>query len=203
MESLRDSEIDWNFRIHLIETNSNLTQDGWDYGTLVHRVVQPKIPFNYNQYLNLVLPEFNTDFVVIVNNDVLFHRNWFTEITRQILECELDSASPRCPRWEAHRPYDDEGVYTGFDSGVHFCGWCLVLRQSTLRHILPLDEAFSFWFQDNDLAQYLRCTRKRHALVSSSLVTHLESQSHELLDKDALRAQTMGLRQVFADKWGC
>lgn len=199
IESLHSSENDWGFRVHLVETAPEL--GGMTYKDIVHRVIQPNVPFNYNQYLNMALPECTSEYVIIMNNDVLCHRGWFSEIVDKVLEYDLDSASPKCPIWEAHRPYDT-GVLLGFESGIHFCGWCLVMKQDTLKHIIPLDETFSFWFQDNDLAQYLRCTKKRHALVTSSLVTHLESQSHELLDPKDKINKTHGLRQVFADKWG-
>lgn len=199
MESLHESESNYQFDIHLVETSNDLSR--FDYSPLVTSILQPGIPFNYNQYLNQILPKCKSNHVVIMNNDVLCHKGWFTEIVKQMEQHNLDSASPKCPLWEAHRPFT-EGVVYGFDSGVHFCGWCLVLTQATLQHILPLDETFSFWFQDNDMAQFLRCTKKKHALITSALMTHLESQSHELLDDRTLVAQTHGLRQAFADKWG-
>lgn len=199
IESLHESETDWQFKVHLVETSKNL--GAFNYNDIVHRVIQPPVEFNYNLYLNQALPDCNSEYVVILNNDVLCHKGWFSEMVDKINENKFDSASPKCPRWEAHRPYDT-GVVPGFDSGIHFCGWCLVLTQETLKHIMPLDETFSFWFQDNDLAQYLRCTKKRHALITSSFVTHLESQSHELLDSKDKIQKTYGLRQAFADKWG-
>jgi len=199
IESLHESESGWKFRVRLVETSPALGKFAYD--DIVYQVIHPNVPFNYNQYLNIALPECDSDYVVIMNNDVLCHKGWFSEITTKMQEYNLDSASPKCPIWEAHRPYDS-GVVVGFDSGIHFCGWCLVLKQSTLQHIMPLDESFSFWFQDNDMAQYLKCTKKHHALVTSSLVTHLESQSHELLDQKDKVNKTHGLRQVFADKWG-
>jgi len=199
IESLHASESNWKFRVHLVETAHDLKD--FKYDDIVHQVIHPRVPFNYNLYLNQALPDCNSSYTVIMNNDVLCHRNWFSEIIRAMNEHNLDSASPKCPVWEAHRPYDN-GVLCGFDSGVHFCGWCIVLKQETLNHIMPLDETFSFWFQDNDLAQYLRCTGKRHALVTSSQVTHLESQSHELLEEKERMEKTHGLRQAFVDKWG-
>ena len=199
IESLHDSETNWKFRVHLVETSDELKD--FSYDDIVHQVIHPSVPFNYNLYLNQALPDCISQYTIIMNNDVLCHRNWFSEIVSAMNQHQLDSASPKCPVWEAHRPYI-EGVVAGFDSGVQFCGWCLVLRDSTLKHIMPLDETFSFWFQDNDLAQYLRCTGKHQALVTSSLVTHLESQSHELLEEKDRIEKTYGLRQAFADKWG-
>ncbi|MBS1722347.1 MAG: hypothetical protein JSS66_05010 [Armatimonadetes bacterium] len=201
LESLHESEPDFDFRVHLVETNPRLKEDGYDYGQLVERVVQPSVPFNYNLYLNQVLPAFDTEYCVVLNNDVLCHQGWFGTIVRSMEEHNLDSASPKCPRWAAHRPFTS-GVHLGHVSGVHFCGWCLVFRLHALKSVLPLDEAFSFWYQDNDLAQLLKCTDKRHALVATSLMTHLESQSHELYDPVQLQIQTNGMRQVFAEKWG-
>jgi GT2 family glycosyltransferase len=199
IESLHASESNYKFKVHLVETSPTL--ELFNYKDIVHQIIHPNKPFNYNLYLNHALPYCDSEYVIIMNNDVLCHKGWFSTLTDSINVHQLDSASPKCPMWEAHRPYDD-GVVFGFDSGVHFCGWCLVFKQDTLNHIMPLDETFSFWFQDNDLAQYLRCTNKKHALIASSLVTHLESQSHVLLDEKEKINHTYGLRQAFADKWG-
>lgn len=200
LKTLHVSEPDVEFRVNLVETSHTLAEDGFSYDDLVAKVTTYDEPFNYNRYLNLSLPECETDFVVVSNNDVLFHPQWFSHAHWAMNVYDLDSASPRCPAWKEHVKMGHT-VVEGFTAALHFCGWNLVFRRSTLMEMLPLDEAFSFWFQDNDLALRLYRAGKKHALIGDSLVTHLESQSHRLFEDEDLYKHTHGLWQTFDNKW--
>lgn len=200
LKTLHVSEPDVEFRVNLVETSHELKQKGFKYDDLVYRVTTYDEPFNYNRYLNLSLPECESNYIVISNNDVLFHPLWFSHMQWAMDVHELDSASARCPAWKNHVSMG-RTISEGFTPAVHFCGWNLVFKRPTLMEMLPLDETFSFWFQDNDLALRLYRAGKKHALVGDALVTHLESQSHRLFEPDELYKHTHGLWQTFANKW--
>ena len=75
--TIHDSEKDYKFHIHLIETNSD---SGYDYSDIVENYVKPNEKFNYNRFLNHSYPYVKHDWVLITNNDVRYERGWFSKI---------------------------------------------------------------------------------------------------------------------------
>ncbi|MDO7743488.1 MAG: hypothetical protein MUP99_06930, partial [Pedobacter sp.] len=65
----------------------------------------------------------------------------------------------------------------GYRSRYEIAGWCLFLKRDVLRLTGKLDENFKFWCADNDYANTLYVLGLRHALVSSSVVDHLDSRT--------------------------
>lgn len=62
-----------------------------------------------------------------------------------------------------------------------------MMRSSVLRRILPFDERFEFYFQDDDILERLKALNVKCARVLSSKVFHVGSQTKrptgELLDR--------------------
>lgn len=199
INTLHASETDYVFNVVVVETNP-------DAGTYDKAFCFcPNEPFNYNRFLNkaFVGLEHNvfgrmSSYTVIANNDVVFHKNWFKHIAKEMKYGNFDSASPKSPGWFQHADLG-EYTYPGFDIGRHFCGWLLVFRTESLQKILPLDEQFEFWCQDNDMARTMQSLDMRHALVGRSQVTHLTNQSHRLV-KD-INHFTQGMVERYHAKW--
>ena len=164
----------------------------------------PGEPFNYNRFLNigfrhLLNQQEQSDYTVIANNDVVFHKNWLKNIVKEMKYNNLDAASPKNPGWFQHTDVKD---YTlkGWGIGKHFCGWCIIIKTESLKKLLPFDEQFEFWCQDNDMAMRMQELGMKHAVVGKSEVVHLTNKSHHLVQD--LRHATDGMVERYHAKWG-
>lgn len=167
--------------------------------------VWPKEEFNYNRFLNLgyaasrewwlgsFLDDFfgennENKFVVIANNDLIFHENWLISLISGLEDNNLDSVSPLSLGWQFHQNYNHEWrVHRGWGIGYEFCGWCLMFKKDVYDKLYPLDERFEFFCQDNDIALRMQKKGMIHALISNSFVTHLVSQSHKTIGNNFRR----------------
>ena len=166
--------------------------------------VHPNESFKYNRFQNIgyqFLKERNTfdaEYVLLANNDLVFHPGWFCPLVRAI-NLGYDSVSPKSPGWMFHNNFDDS-IHEGWNIGHEFAGWCLLFKKSSLEKLMPLDEQFEFWYSDNDMVANMRSLGMKHALVGSSKVTHLTSKSHDLADDIA--HFTYGMEYRYDLKWG-
>jgi len=203
VESLLQSENpeDIIFEVLIIESNKQM--EPYQYpGT---KTIYPNTAFGYNKFMNIGIRATSNPFVGLCNNDLIFHHGWASEILKAFEKHpEIDSANPRCPNFgydvkiingdnviRRDQSMDINGVLTG---------WCIFVKRSIFKKIGLLDEQFTFWYADNDYDKTLRKHHVQHALVKSSLVTHLACLSYDLLadKKDEL---TTGQRAVFEKKW--
>ncbi|TNE62722.1 MAG: hypothetical protein EP335_11210 [Alphaproteobacteria bacterium] len=170
--------------ITIVESNRDFAGSGYAYPDYV-RLLVPDEPFNFNRFLNLGLESVTADYYALCNNDIDFAPDWFDAIERMAgLMPEVGSFSPMCPDWPRQQSLLAGGsrpVIMGYRPSFELSGWCIVLRQATWRAIGPFDEAFRFYFADDDYAMTLRAHNIRHALVPASHVRHLEHQktSHQ------------------------
>jgi GT2 family glycosyltransferase len=177
IDTLHDSEIDFRFRVQLVDSG---TQDPNRYAC-IHNYIHPESSFNYNKFLNIAFTYCQTDWVVISNDDVSYERWWFSEMMKVHDNREdIEAFSPKDPllyaRWFPNH-------FVGTDSKYHesyavteaLQGWCTVIKKSALDKILPFDELFDMYYQDNDYAERLRQVGIKHALVRHSIVCHMET----------------------------
>lgn len=199
VDTLRQSDPNWNFRIRLVETNPDYLRYGFRFDSEIE-VVCPGGDFRYNAFLNAGLESCTGDYVVIANNDLIFEENWFTRLQKGIESEELDSASPYCPGWAFHKGLESD-VSIGWRIGYEFCGWCMCWTRETREALCPLDERFVFWCQDNDIARTLEGMGKRHGLVGSSRVRHLVNQSHRFIPPERYDEMVHGAGRTLESKW--
>jgi GT2 family glycosyltransferase len=188
------------FNIILIETES--TKE-YNYQQKNVSVIQPKIEFNYNKFLNIGFKECKNDWVLISNNDTIYHKNFLenmiqaNEIDNQIL-----SMSPMDDGWHRHQLFDKSNqIYYGYRTSYEVAGWSILVHKSAIEKIGGFDEQFTFWYQDNDYANSLMVNGIKHALITNSKVTHLLSKSHGLIEQNKKHEMTDGLGTVFMKKW--
>jgi GT2 family glycosyltransferase len=203
INSLRESLPDCG--ITVVETNQGEVKYE---GALVY---QPQEKFNYNRFINLGYAyvdrvresaEVNPHpYVMIANNDLIFDKNWWKAMERAFKYDKLDSASPINEGWFQHLDIKND-VELGWGIGKHFCGWALVFKREVFEKLLPLDEQFEFFCQDNDLANTMQSLGMKHALVKKSRVKHLTSQSHSLVDSATHRHYTDDMVELYHKKWG-
>ena len=177
IDTLHDSESDFKFRVQLVDSG---TQDLLRYKGY-HNYIHPESSFNYNKFLNIALTYCLTEWVVISNDDVAYERWWFSEMMKvHNYREDIEAFSPKDPllyaRWFPNH-------FVGTDSKYHesyavteaLQGWCTVIKKCALDKILPFDELFDMYYQDNDYAERLKQAGIKHALVRHSIVCHMET----------------------------
>lgn len=200
IDSINNSTTEHKFNIILIETESTKT---YEYRQDNVTVIQPNEEFNYNKFLNIGLKYCNNDWVLISNNDTIYHR-WFLE---KLLEAneqdnELLSMSPMDDSWHRHAIFNkDFDIHYGHRTSYEIAGWSILINKSVLNRIGDFDEEFKFWYQDNDYANTLLSNNIKHALITKSKVTHLLSKSHKFIDRGKKFEMTDGLGVKFNKKW--
>ena len=66
-------------------------------------------------------------------------------------------------------------------------GWCTVIKRSALDKILPFDELFDMYYQDNDYAERLKEAGIKHAIVRDAIVCHMETLNVQQLSEDKIK----------------
>ncbi|MES2377397.1 MAG: glycosyltransferase [Bacteroidota bacterium] len=204
LESLAASENPNDITLNVLVIESNKAMQPYQYpGTTT---LYPDISFGYNKYMNIGINATNSPFVCMCNNDLVFEKNWATEILEAFKQYpSIQSANPYCKNFDY-----DKRIVNGanvirrdqtLDMNGVLTGWCIFVKRSIFKKIGLLDEQFTFWFADNDYDMILRKHGIQHALVKSSSVTHLGCQSHDLL-LDKKEELTTGQRAIFDKKWG-
>lgn len=189
IETLKNSEVDIDFNVIVIEESDHY-YDGVNN-------LKVDEPFNYNRYMNLGAKTSNADYIVFANNDLIFHKGWFTEL----LKYDFDCMSPRSMRDFRQWSYT-EPVITGFHVGNIFSGWCFVLKRSIWEKIGGLDEDFKFWYADNATIEQLRAISVVPNLITNSYVEHVGSQTLIQEELHIQRHLTGEQSKIFYEKYG-
>ena len=200
INSLNSSSDTHKFNIVLIETES--TKE-YKYEQENVKVIQPKVEFNYNKFLNIGLKECKNEWVLISNNDTIYHKNFLESlIDANNQDMEILSMSPMDDDWHRHKLFDKSiSIYYGYRTSYEVAGWSILVNKSVIDKIGGFDEQFTFWYQDNDYAKLLEINGIKHALITNSKVTHLLSRSHGLIEPEKKYQMTDGLGTTFFKKW--
>lgn len=200
INSLNSSSENIKFNILLIETD---WINEYKYTQPNVKVIQPKEEFNYNKFLNIGLKECKNDWVLISNNDTIYHKNFLEEMmVAHNHDNQILSMSPMDDDWHRHQTFDKKSdIYYGYRTSYEVAGWSILVHKSAIQTIGGFDEQFTFWYQDNDYAHSLMKNNIKHALITKSKVTHLLSKSHGFLEGRKKYEMTDGLGHVFMNKW--
>lgn len=200
IDSLNSSSNNHNFNILLIETES--TKE-YKYTQENVTVIQPKIEFNYNKFLNIGLKECKNDWVLISNNDTIYHKNFLESLLdANNKDSQILSMSPMDDGWHRHQLFDKSiSIHYGYRTSYEIAGWSILVNRIALEKLGSFDEQFTFWYQDNDYAKSLEINGIKHALITESKVTHLLSKSHNLIEPEKKYEMTDGLGFKFINKW--
>jgi GT2 family glycosyltransferase len=135
--------------------------------------------FGYHRYMNIGVNMTSSPYVCLCNNDLVFHPQWATEILKAFSKYyDLSSASPYCPTHHKKMGFNmNNGIYPGYRIRYEVAGWCIFIKREILSVTGKLDENYEFWCADNDYANTLYVLKIGHALISTSLVDHLESRT--------------------------
>ena len=185
LDSLFLSE-DWSngqIEVLLIESNKN---SKWSYDNRV-RVISPKEDFNFHRFLNIGVRETSGDMIAFCNNDIVFSPGWYTAI-QKVKDChpEFICFSPldrNYPLMKEQIVSSSQDYYVGWENKKHFAAWCFVWERTVFSIIGPFDEAFDFYYADDDELQTLRSFAIKNVVVTHSEVKHL---SQIVTKKDSL-----------------
>lgn len=203
INSLINSELNINFNIFILETNKNFSTR-WSYPFDNVKVIFPEDDFNYNKYVNEGLKLTHSELICICNNDLIFQKNWITEIINfSNQHREVLSFSPFDPNSHQQRSALLETSYSiGYRVRTEVAGWCIVIKRKALNIFQTFDEDFDYYFQDNDYSYCLRKNNIRHALVGNSIVNHLENMTSNTVSEYNYSNRGKLDELKFIKKWG-
>jgi GT2 family glycosyltransferase len=79
-------------------------------------------------------------------------------------------------------------------------GWCIVIKKTALNKILPFDEQFDMYYQDNDYSEVIKSKDIKHALVRNSIAVHRGTvRVEDVSDEVKKKAQEDEMK--FRTKW--
>ena len=184
IDSLLQSE-NWNYGLEIILIESN-KQSRYVYDEQV-KILVPDEMFNFHRFLNIGIKASKSDFVALCNNDIIFSKNWFSEILKvKSKRKDILCFSP-IDRDYTTMSYDlfpdTKDYYVGWDNKYHFSAWCFVLDRKIFNITGYLDEIFNFYAADDDFLMTLRKYALDNALVTKSYVKHLSQQITKKIDE--------------------
>lgn len=173
INSLVASEQTTEMEIILVESNKNFTKSGFIYPDFV-KILIPEADFNFHKFLNIGIKESRGQYIALCNNDLIFYKNWFSEIYK------ISTENPNIKSFSPSGKIDDYSFSQEFEFGykirTHVMGWCIVAFREVFEKIDYLDETFDFGCADNDYAMTLKKYNIKHVVVHSSKVEHLERE---------------------------
>lgn len=203
IKTILESESGIQYNIIVVESVQNVERE---YADLCHHYLFPNEPFNYNKFLNIASKYCKGDWVIISNNDVSYEFGCLTEIFKvHETRPDIESFSPKDPLffmsfWGNQFVGTKSTYIEGYQVSKYLMGWSLVIKKSAFDKILPFDEQFDMYYQDNDYAEVLKLNGIKHALVRRSIASHyntinireIEKHSKQKMEEDELK---------FRNKW--
>jgi GT2 family glycosyltransferase len=191
------------FNILVIESNKSLSPFQFANTSTLY----PETDFGFNKFLNLGIKATSNPYVCLCNNDLIFHRNWASEILKVMDNYpEIQSANPFCDAFSYSFPVNrDQAFVRGKPANLFkgaLTGWCIFAKRKMFALTGMLDENFSFWYADRDYGKTLLQYNVKHALVVNAVVTHLGNRSHQTLSDEQLERLTYGQLEIYEKKWG-
>jgi GT2 family glycosyltransferase len=210
--SLLESEYAIRFNVYIIESTDHeyfslkpyFAKQVNDQQIHIYNCIHPKEQFGYNKFLNKGIELGSSEYVVLCNNDLIFHHNWASTIWNEMKRDEsLMSASPFENRvhkntWNLE---PNTGLHYGYKSGKDITGWCIFTRRKLFDKIGKLDEEFIFWCADDDYGKTLEVNNIKHALVTNAFVDHIESRTLNTIDSNSYKKYTDEQYAVYNKKW--
>jgi len=181
LSSLIASETDIDMEIIVIESNKNYLNSGFEYPEFV-KVITPEADFNFHKFLNIGIKASKGDYIALCNNDLIFYKNWFSEILK--VKEENPSIKSFSPNGKIDDYSFDKTYELGYKVRTHIMGSCIIANKEIFPKINFLDETFDFNYADNDYAMTLKKYNIKHALVNASKVEHLDKKESQKIKGD-------------------
>lgn len=193
------------FNIIVVESEPEIK---WENLSKSIHTYEAPLPYGYHKFLNFGRKKGVAPWIALCNNDLFFHKNWFTEIIEASKKFpNVLSFSPICPKTQPlYGLNPNTGYYEGYNIRMQISGWCIVHKREIYEKIGDLDERFYHWFCDNDYAMTLMSNYIPHILVTSSIVEHHEKNigktTEQVVETDQeMYRLTTGSQPIFIEKW--
>jgi hypothetical protein len=139
-------------------------------GTYSHATtVHAPEDFNYNAFANRGASRGSAPWIVVANNDLLFHDGWL----HHLLAVDHPVVSPKCPRDYRQKEFVENT--SGYFTARHFSGWCYMIKRELWQQIGGFDEDVTFWASDDVVIEQVKAVGIMPMLVVDSVVEHLQS----------------------------
>jgi len=169
---------------------------------------------------NVGLPLATGDYIVLLNNDTVLPRGWFSALVRHLVarpsiglvgpvsnavgnEAKIDAGYSDVrdmPQWAAKwmRAHDGEAF------SIHMLGmFCVAMRREVFEKVGLLDERFvTGMFEDDDYSRRVRDLGYEIVCARDAFVHHWQKASFRLLGDAEYSRLFDENRQRFRDKWG-
>jgi GT2 family glycosyltransferase len=199
IKTLMDSEDPEEIHFNIIVIESNKTMQPYQYENST--TIYPVEKFGFHKYLNIGIKLTGNPYVCLCNNDLIFHKNWASEILKAMANDPLlISATPYCPNFHKQEGFAETGPPLEGYFGV-LVGWCIFVKREIFDTIGLLDENLIFWYCDYDYLNTLQKFGVKNCLVPSSVVTHLGSESLKTVNSREHKILTQIPRFYFSYKW--
>lgn len=202
IQSLLNSEKSDTIQFNIIVIESEKNTPTYQYPFV--KTIYPRQAFNLNKYLNIGIKNSNSEYICFCNNDLFFEKNWASKLIEAFEnDNKLVSASPICPLFHPTvniHPFT--GIYEGTEIRKQIAGWCFLIKRDLLKTIGLFDERFNFWYADADYSKTLQKYNLKHALITDSIVKHLDRTTTKELTNKHRTAMTVEQIWFFQYKWG-
>lgn len=125
--------------------------------------------FNYNAFANRGARYGTADWIMVANNDLIFHDGWL----HHLLVANHPVVSPKAP--QDSRQLDITENEIGPVNGRHFSGWCFMIKRDLWLQIGGFDQDFAFFCADDSVIEQLKEIDVVPMLVPAATVEHLRS----------------------------
>ena len=141
--------------------------------------VYTREPFNYNAFGNMGARMGKADWIMLANNDLIFHDGWL----HKLIAADGDVVSPHEPN--DTRQQDIIENTQGYVCGKHFSGWCFMIKRSLFDEIGGFDTDVTFWCSDDVVIEQVKAKGIKPMVVKDSIVEHLVSTTLKKETEDA------------------
>lgn len=150
--------------------------------------------FNYNAFANLGAERGSAPWIMIANNDLIFHDGWL----HHLLAANHPLVSPKCPKDPRQAKFTENTV--GRFTGRHLSGWCFMISRDLWDTIGGFDDDVSFWCSDDAVIEQATQVGVSPMIVPQALVEHAQSKTlTTVTDRDDL---TWAQLHKFITKYG-
>jgi hypothetical protein len=125
--------------------------------------------FNYNASANHAIGLGTAEWVMVANNDLIFHDGWL----HHLITAGNDLVSPRAPG--DPRQADITSNTLGDVCGKHLSGWCFMLRRTLWEKIGGFDTDVTFWCSDDVVIEQCKTAGVTPMIVHDAVVEHAVS----------------------------
>ena len=191
-------------KIYVVETNFNFDRD---YKQSKVEVIKPGKQFNYNEFYNIALEKCEAEFVIGPNNDLIIQPNCLQTLLKEFQTNSLiHSISPIDRQWHRHTSMylpSENKLYYGYETSLHMFGCLFACRRSNFNVVGYLDEAFYFFYQDNDYIMCIERCKFNHGVHTGARISHQSGGSNGYAE-ERLRYTPKNMNEqgnLIASKW--